>query len=163
MSVINNNELIFYQKDGVVMSGGYSLKSELLKNGISPMQTLNTLEQASNNSSSSKSNSINNNNKQKVSDMFSNLVVPVGLLLLNKTKDFSLQLDKTDELYSFDKNKGNGAATNHSMLSDDIYEQLFKIVQFDDSIKKKYTKTKRHVKAAVAIKTGKQTKKRKGL
>ena len=160
MSVINNNELIFYQKDGVVMSGGYSLKSELLKNGISPMQTLNTLEQVSNNSNKS---SNSNNNKQKVSDVFSNIVVPVGLLLLNKTKDFSLQLDKTDELYSFDKNKGKNTATNHSMLSDDIYEQLFKIVQFDDSIKKKYTKTKRHVKAAVAIKTGKQTKKRKGL
>jgi hypothetical protein len=159
MSVINNNELIFYQKDGVIMSGGYSLKSQLLKHGISPMQTLNTLEQTQN----------SNNGKQKVSDIFSNLAVPVGLFLLNKTKDFTLDLDldlnlnrekeKEDaRLYASNKNMDKTMKSAHNVLSDDIYDKLFKMVQLDDTKKTKYTKTRRHIKAA---KSGKQTKKRK--
>ncbi len=155
MSVINNNELIFYQKDGVIMSGGYSLKSQLLKHGISPMQTLNTLEQTQS----------SNNGKQKVSDLFSNLAVPVGLFLLNKTKDFTLDLDldlnreKEDaRLYASNKNMDKTMKSAHNVLSDDIYDKLFKMVQLDDTKKTKYTKTKRHIKAA---KSGKQTKKRK--
>lgn len=163
MSVINNNELIFYQKDGVIMSGGYSLKSQLLKHGISPMQTLNTLEQTQS----------TNNGKQKVSDIFSNLAVPVGLFLLNKTKDFTLDLDldmsldlnrekekekEDSRLYASNKNMDKTMKSAHNVLSDDIYDKLFKMVQLDDTKKTKYTKTKRHIKAA---KSGKQTKKRK--
>jgi hypothetical protein len=159
MSVINNNDLIFYQKDGVIMSGGYSLKSELLKHGISPMQTLNTLGQTQS----------SNTGKQNVSDIFSNLAVPVGLFLLNKTKDFTLDLDldldlglnreKEDaRLYASNKTMDKTMKSAHNVLSDDIYDKLFKMVQYDDIQKKKYTKTKRHIKSA---KSGKQTKKQK--
>ncbi len=123
MSILNHNDLIFYKQDGQIISGGYSLNSALLKNGISPMQTMNTLEQTKTGGT---------NKVQKVSDMFTNFAVPAGLYLINPTNP------------TIDKPKGH-YETHHTMLSDDIYDKLFKLVQPDETVKK-YTKTKKHIK-----------------
>ena len=124
MSILNHNDLIFYKQDGQIISGGYSLNSALLKNGISPMQTMNTLEQTKTGGT---------NKVQKVSEMFTNFAVPAGLYLMNPTNNTN-----------HDKPKGH-YDTHHTMLSDDIYDKLFKLVQPDESTKK-YTKTKKHIK-----------------
>jgi len=124
MSILNHNDLIFYKQDGQIISGGYSLNSALLKNGISPMQTMNTLEQTKTGGT---------NKVQKVSEMFTNFAVPAGLYLMNPTNNTKP-----------DKPKGH-YDTHHTMLSDDIYDKLFKLVQPDETTKK-YTKTKKHVK-----------------
>jgi hypothetical protein len=123
MSILNHNDLIFYKQDGQIISGGYSLNSALLKNGISPMQTMNTLEQTKTGGT---------NKVQKVSDMFTNFAVPAGLYLINPNNNNS------------DKPKGH-YEKHHTMLSDDIYDKLFKLVQPDETTKK-YTKTKKHIK-----------------
>lgn len=125
MSILNHNDLIFYKQDGQIISGGYSLNSALLKNGISPMQTMNTLEQTKTGGT---------NKVQKVSDMFTNFAVPAGLYLMNPTNNTN----------TIDKPKGH-YDTHHTMLSDDIYDKLFKLVQPDEGVKK-YTKTKKHIK-----------------
>jgi hypothetical protein len=124
MSILNHNDLIFYKQDGQIISGGYSLNSALLKNGISPMQTMNTLEQTKTGGT---------NKVQKVSEMFTNFAVPAGLYLMNPTNPTNP-----------DKPKGH-YDTHHTMLSDDIYDKLFKLVQPDETAKK-YTKTKKHIK-----------------
>ena len=139
MSILNHNDLIFYKQDGQIISGGYSLNSALLKNGISPMQTMNTLEQTKTGGT---------NKVQKVSDMFTNFAVPAGLYLMNPTNNTN----------TIDKPKGH-YDTHHTMLSDDIYDKLFKLVQPDESAKK-YTKTKKHIKLKQNNKQ-KYTKKKK--
>ena len=126
MSILNHNDLIFYKQDGQIISGGYSLNSALLKNGISPMQTMNTLEQTKTGGT---------NKVQKVSDMFTNFAVPAGLYLMNTTNTTNPTIDKPKGHYD----------THHTMLSDDIYDKLFKLVQPDENMKKN-TKTKKHVK-----------------
>lgn len=139
MSILNHNDLIFYKQDGQIISGGYSLNSALLKNGISPMQTMNTLEQTKTGGT---------NKVQKVSDMFTNFAVPAGLYLMNPTNNTN----------TIDKPKGH-YDTHHTMLSDDIYDKLFKLVQPDEGVKK-YTKTKKHIKLKQNNKQ-KYTKKKK--
>ena len=67
-----DDDFLFYKAGDVIMSGGYSIDSLLLKEGISPMQTFNSLE---------------NNNQMggnKPSNIFENLAVPAGLLFINK-------------------------------------------------------------------------------
>ena len=71
MSIITNNDLIFYEKDGVIMSGGYSLNSGLLHQGISPMKTINTIEQTQTQRQTAGANAVSNK-EAKVSDIFSN-------------------------------------------------------------------------------------------
>ena len=44
-TIFQGGDLIFYKNnDGNIMSGGYDVESHMLRNGISPMRTLN-LEQ----------------------------------------------------------------------------------------------------------------------
>lgn len=129
MSIITNNDLIFYQKDGVIMSGGYSLNSGLLHQGISPMKTINTIEQTQS------AGSVDDSEKERearVSDIFANLAIPTGLYLMNQKP-----------LYN-NYNKFTQNSNEHTMVSDDIYDKLFNLVQLDESNKKKYNKTKKH-------------------
>jgi len=129
MSIITNNDLIFYQKDGVIMSGGYSLNSGLLHQGISPMKTINTIEQTQS------AGAVDDSEKEreaKVSDIFANLAIPTGLYLMNQKPLYN----------NYNKFKQN--SNEHTMVSDDIYDKLFNLVQLDESNKKKYNKTKKH-------------------
>jgi hypothetical protein len=133
MSIITNNDLIFYEKDGVIMSGGYSLNSGLLHQGISPMKTINTIEQSQTAGASNVT-----DKEAKVSDIFSNLAIPTGLYLINQKP-----------LYNNNSNinmniKLSQNFNEHSMISDDIYDKLFNLVQLDELNKKKYNKTKKH-------------------
>jgi hypothetical protein len=129
MSIITNNDLIFYQKDGVIMSGGYSLNSGLLHQGISPMKTINTIEQAQ---TAGALDSSEKERESKVSDIFSNLAIPTGLYLMNQKSQYNNNNNFTQKL------------NEHTMISDDIYDKLFNLVQFDESNRKKYNKTKKH-------------------
>jgi hypothetical protein len=132
MSIITNNDLIFYQKDGVIMSGGYSLNSGLLHQGISPMKTINTIEQTQS------AGAVDDSEKEreaKVSDIFANLAIPTGLYLMNQKPLYN-------NYNNYNKFKQN--SNEHTMVSDDIYDKLFNLVQLDESNKKKYNKTKKH-------------------
>lgn len=157
MSIITNNDLIYYEKDGVIMSGGYSLNSGLLHQGISPMKTINTIEQTQTAGSGSLDSNVFNK-EAKVSDIFSNLAIPTGLYLINQKP-----------LYNNNSNinmniKLNQKLNEHSMISDDIYDKLFNLVQLDELNKKKYNKTKKHKQednSSQSSKKQRHTRKRK--
>lgn len=116
MSFFQPSDLIFYKKDGQIMSGGYSIDSILLKEGISPMTTLNTdIQQGG----------------SRVSSLFENLAIPAGLFFTNQhggSKKLHFDADNIEE---------------HSALSEDIHDKLFAMVEMQTQNKNKYTKKRR--------------------
>ena len=68
MSTLSPEDLVYYEKDGKIMSGGYAIESLLMKGKIPPMSTSNTHGQKGGN----------------VSSIFKNMAVPAGLLLLQQ-------------------------------------------------------------------------------
>ena len=129
-NALNSNDLVFYQEGGNVMSGGYKLNSIFLQNGVSPMQTNNTKKRQKGLESESDSDSSNSPSLDKeVSSLFNDLVIPVGLFL-NNSKLFP------ENKVPFKQYE------EHTMISDDIFDKLFKMVEYD-SKKNKFSKTKK--------------------
>ena len=163
MSIITNNDLIFYEKDGVIMSGGYSLNSGLLHQGISPMKTINTIEQTQTQTQTQRQTAGANdvsNKEAKVSDIFSNLAIPTGLYLINQKPLYNSNSNININM----NNKLSNNLNEHSMISDDIYDKLFNLVQLDEQTKKKYNKTKKHKQednSSQSTKKQRHTRKRK--
>jgi hypothetical protein len=96
------------------MSGGYSIDSLLLKEGISPMQTFNSLE---------------NNNQMggnKASNIFENLAVPAGLLYINKKN-----IGSYSSLSDYKETK---------MLPDNIFDEFMSMIEMDKRKRKKTRK-----------------------
>lgn len=67
MSYFSGEDLVFYKENDKVMSGGYSINSIMLKEGISPMTTYNYSGGAN-------------------TSLFENLAVPAGLFYMNPKK-----------------------------------------------------------------------------
>jgi hypothetical protein len=123
---LNSNDLVFYKEGESVMSGGYKLNSIFLQNGVSPMQTNNEKRrQKGLETDSEKSLSLD----KEVSSLFNDLVIPVGLFF-NNSKLFPENKVPFREY------------EEHTMLSDDIFDKLFKMVEYD-SRKNKFSKTKK--------------------
>lgn len=125
------DDFVLYKNAENMMSGGYKLNSIFLKNGVSPMQTVNfrkntletNLESDSKESSSKKDNSI--------SSLFEDLAIPAGLFF-NNAKLFS---ENKIPYQPYEE---------HTMLPDDIFDKLFKMVEYEPSIKQnKYKKTRK--------------------
>ena len=121
MSTFLNNDLIFYKdSDGKIMSGGYSVESRMLEEGISPMRTLN-LEQDGGREKKGKK-------EEKVSNGFENLAVPAGLYYITQPQSKT----KYKEQNSYNK--------EHSPLSDDIFDKLYEMIEYNDKKKRKTKK-----------------------
>ena len=133
------NDLIFYKEGDQIKSVGYSINSILLQNGMSPMKTFNTSKQ------------IGGDN---ISSDFEELAVPSGLSYISQKKSSS-------ELFSGGALKHN-PSDEREMLSDDIYDKLFGLVEYD---KKQKRKTRKHrsssetVPISVSLTNGKKSKK----
>ena len=105
------DDFLFYKAGDVIMSGGYSIDSLLLKEGISPMQTFNSLE--------------NGNNQMggnKASNIFENLAVPAGLLYINKKN-----IGSYSSLSDYKETK---------MLPDNIFDEFMSMIEIDKRKKK---------------------------
>jgi len=125
-TILKNNELIFYKNSaGGIMSGGYDVESHMLRGGIRPMQTFNSMQQGG--------------KETKVSSSFENIAVPAGLYYIAQPNR------KNKEQKNYEK--------EHEPLSDDIFDKLYQMIEYDD---KKKRKTKKHF-----IKPNKKTKKYK--
>lgn len=135
------NDLIFYKEGGQIKSVGYSINSILLQNGMPPMKTFNTSKQIGG---------------ETISSDFEELAVPSGLSYISQKKTSS-DLD----LFSGGSLKNNHS-DQHDVLSDDIYDKLFGLVEYD---KKQKRKTRKHsldidtVPLPVATTSGKKSKK----
>jgi len=113
-SYIGVDELI-YNNDGEIHSGGFSVNSIMLKNGLSPILTLNN-----NNSNID----LIQSGGEKVSDLFNNLVIPNWSLSYNY---------KNGAIYQ------GGANINHKNIENDddvvaeeeLHEKLLNLVKVD--------------------------------
>jgi hypothetical protein len=120
------DDLVMFQQDGIVMSGGYSVNSILMKGGKPPMTSYfkgGSLERR--NDLDSNENEIveddANEEDDKKKDPFNNLAVPAGILLIVQQPTQS-EYDK--------KSYANEKYRNCDMLSDDIYDKLFEYASF---------------------------------
>jgi len=114
MSYFTGEDLVFYKENNQIMSGGYSIDSILLKEGIAPMTTFND--------------SLSGGRKEKVSNLFENLAVPAGLLYIQQKPKFNE--------HNYDE------SCDHCVLSDDIHDKLFALIELH---KPKKQKTKKMV------------------
>jgi hypothetical protein len=129
MTTFLKDDLIFYKNEnGDIMSGGYSIESHLLQNGISPMKTLNFNQ--------------NGGKEDKISSGFENIAVPAGLYFITQPTHI-----KYKEQKNYDK--------EHIPLSDDIYDKLYEMIEYDE---KKKRKTKKQVYTDKHKKTRRQKK-----
>lgn len=136
-TILQNYDLIFYRNDeGNIMSGGYDVDSHMLRNNISPMQTLNLGQ-----------NGGKDKNETRVSNDFENLAVPVGLYYITQPQSKA----KYKEQNSYHK--------EHTALSDDIFDKLYEMIEYDDKKKRKTKKLDIHFDKPT--KTTKKTKKQK--
>ena len=118
-----HNDLLFYREqqggNDIIMSGGYSVDSYLLKEGLSPIQTLNSLEGKSQMEGGSK----------QVSSIFENLAVPAGLFFNNQKP--------IQDMYG-----GARKCMDHTMLPDNIFDEFMRMIEIDKT-KKQNRKTRR--------------------
>jgi len=119
------DELVMFQQDGKVMSGGYRVNSLLMNGGNSPITSYfkgGSLERRND----LDSNKIIDENEieeddDKSKDPFNNLAVPAGILLIVQQPSQS-EYEK--------KSYANEKYRNCDMLSDDIYDKLFEYASF---------------------------------
>ena len=122
MSYFSPNDLVFYKENDQIMSGGYLIDSILLKQGISPMTTLN--QQGGDKR-------YGKQDDKQVSSIFENLAVPAGLLY-TYSKGNVLQ-DLND----------NHSKHRNIMLDDEIHDEFIKKIEMNLNSKRKNTKTKK--------------------
>ena len=105
------DDLLFYKEqqggNDIIMSGGYSVDSYLLKEGLSPLQTLNSLEGGQEGGS------------KQVSSIFENLAIPTGLFLINQKPMMDNYTCK------------NKYGSDHKMLPDNIFDEFMKMIEID--------------------------------
>ena len=102
------------------MSGGYNVESHMLQKGISPMQTFNLSQ--------------NGGKDDKVSSSFENLAIPAGLYYITQPKSKNNKY-KNQKTYN----------KEHTPLSDDIFDKLFEMIEYDDKRKRKTKKQQIHI------------------
>lgn len=115
---IGANELIFNtDKDGGIYSGGFSVKSIMMKAGMSPIMTINTGQQGGSNN---------------VSDLFNDLVIPNWAITYNNKISGGSYKDKHDDNdYNSDDD-----------IDDDLHDKLLDLVKEHENKLKKETKRK---------------------
>ena len=65
-NIFGSNDMIFNQSGGGIQSGGLSIKSMMISKGLSPIMSINIDKDPA--------------NVERVSDLFQNLVIPLGLI-----------------------------------------------------------------------------------
>lgn len=147
-SYIGPDELI-YNNDGEIHSGGFSVNSIMLKNGLSPIMTLND----------------SNGNLcqmqmggEKVSDLFNNLVIPNWSLSYNYKNGVVYEgggNDRNKKQHTYDDDDDDDG-----IAEEDLHEKLLNLVKVDKTeIKNNKKNTKKHLH--ISNKKTKKTKKRR--
>ncbi len=104
MSTIDSNDLIYYSdNDGKIYSGGFSVNSIMIKEGLSPIMTLNNVGN-------------NSDDKENISDLFKDLVIP------------SWSLHYPNNKIIINGNMDNDDKDSDEYISDDLYDKLLNLV-----------------------------------
>jgi len=129
LSYIGGDELVFNNdvKEGI-HSGGFSVKSIMMKAGMSPIMTINTPDKHIGGSS------------DKVSDLFNDLVVP----------NWTLSYNNRIIGGKYKEPQHNESDSDDEVINDDLHERLLDLVKQHNVnskvLKKKVTrKNKKHI------------------
>ena len=126
-STINAEDLIFYSdKENNIYSGGFKLNSVMLKQGLSPIVTLNQ-NHDSNPQRGGSTSSLNTNN---VSDLFNHLVVPNWAFTTPFKKVGGKKMRPNEEEEKEGKEEDD-------FVSDDLHNKLLSMVKVEDSKQEK--------------------------
>jgi len=121
-SYIGPDELI-YNNDGEIHSGGFSVNSIMLKNGLSPIMTLNH-----NNAN------VNTNSNQiggdKVSDLFNNLVIPNWTLSYNYKNGAIYEGGSNGIVYNSNKKRAD-QEDDDEVMEEALHDKLLNLVKVD--------------------------------
>jgi hypothetical protein len=149
MSHFSSNELIFNKVGNEIISAGFGINSILLNKGLSPILSFTNHydtdheTSSSSNSSSDSDSDTESSNKKKVFKTFKNLAIPLGLFLDNKTKNH-----KQDEQED----------REHKQIPNDMYDELLKLVYYNDKEKRQTKKNTKKDKAKKVSRTYKRNK-----
>lgn len=159
MSHFSSNELIFNKDGDEIVSAGFGINSILLHKGLSPILSFTTdydtdtdtdTDTNSNSSSNtSSSDSDEDDSKKKVFRSFKHLAIPLGLFLdetIVNTKNInSIKSINNDE-------------PGYKQVPNDMYEELLKLVYYNDKQKRQ---TKKNVNNKKDKKKGRTYKRNK--
>lgn len=142
---MTHDDFVLTQQEGengekIFVGGGYTIDSYLLKTDTPVMTTFN-------NNYDNDDDQDNENNLvggKQVSSPFENLAVPAGLFFINQKSPKHNYHEKTG---------------NYNMISDDIHDKLFDLINYDK--KKHSTNKKRSKKNIIKTKLKKTYKNRK--
>lgn len=121
-SYIGPDELI-YNNDGEIHSGGFSVNSIMLKNGLSPIMTLN------HNNANVNTNS-NQIGGEKVSDLFNNLVIPNWTLSYNYKNGAIYEGGSNGIVYNSNK-KRTDQEDDDEVMEEALHDKLLNLVKVD--------------------------------
>jgi len=121
-SYIGPDELI-YNNDGEIHSGGFSVNSIMLKNGLSPIMTLN-------NNNGDVNTNTNQIGGEKVSDLFNNLVVPNWSLSYNYKNGAVYQGGSNGVMYNSNKKRGD-EEDDDEVMEEALHDKLLNLVKVD--------------------------------
>ena len=126
-----NNDLVFYQHGGKIMSGGYTVNSILMNSGQPLLNSYfggsKTLErQHDTNENDDENDDDDENEITGRNKHFDNLAVPVGIFYIHNN-----QKSEYD-----DKLRDHNNYKQCEMLSDDIYDKLFELASYKRSTNK---------------------------
>ena len=132
-SYIGPDELI-YNNDGEIHSGGFSVNSIMLKNGLSPIMTLNN-----NNTNINANANVNQIGGEKVSDLFNNLVIPNWSLSYNYKNGALYQGGALDNGVMYNSNKKRGdEEDDDEVMEEALHDKLLNLVKVDKTEMKDY-------------------------
>lgn len=139
MSNLGPEEFIYTNnpQEGI-HSGGFSVKSMMMKEGMSPIMTLNTSEPNQTGGS------------PQVSDLFDNLVVPSWVLSYNQSGG---EIKK--------QHMDNDSDSEDDVIDDDLHDKLLDLVRHHDTQNKKNKGTRNKNKNSNPKKKGGNTKKKR--
>ena len=127
---MDHDDFVLYQQGGEIISGGYSINSLFLKQGMSPMKSFN------NNLNDNLNGGAGAAKNNDVSSSLDSFAIPAGLFYINQKKNKKHEEKEEEE----EKKKKNEFNKQHNMLPDDIYDKLFELIQYNKKPKQKQTK-----------------------
>lgn len=143
---IGPDELI-YNNDGEIHSGGFSVNSIMLKNGLSPIMTLNN----------NNTNSMQIGSGNKVSDLFNNLVIPNWSLSYNYKNGVHYQGGSIDNVVK------KHIDEEDEVMEESLHDKLLNLVKVEKTeLVSNKKKTKKNFKTNIKSKdnTTKKNKKK---
>lgn len=147
MSNISPNDLIYYSdNEGKIYSGGFSVNSIMIKEGLSPIMTLNDIA--------------SNNQGKNVSSLFSDLVIP-SWTLHHESSNLSNSHLYNKSRNNNENNKDDSDSESDGYISDDLYEKLLGLVSVTEKELRGGKRDTRKMKTKNTKNNNKKTKRNK--